>query len=153
MQNSESGRKLNQAVNSTSRAVGGAISTAKGAFSTWWTSITAAVPASQPQSESAQANNAQNNNNNSSSGHDSDSSDSDGFVGHEDESDSNYSDSDQSQSDNNRNVGKLPDACKDSPVKPSEIVTAEHMLEKSNNIIEIGKEAEILDRQQRIYTV
>ncbi|EAA06436.5 AGAP000251-PA [Anopheles gambiae str. PEST] len=41
MQNSESGRKLNQAVTNTSRAVGGALTTAKGAFSSWWTSFTA----------------------------------------------------------------------------------------------------------------
>ncbi|KAH8421360.1 hypothetical protein KR009_002927 [Drosophila setifemur] len=40
MQNSESGRKINQAVNTTSRAVGGAISQAKGAFSSWWSAIT-----------------------------------------------------------------------------------------------------------------
>lgn len=40
MQNSESGRKINQAVNNTSRAVGGAISQARGAFSYWWSSIT-----------------------------------------------------------------------------------------------------------------
>ncbi|KAH8411857.1 hypothetical protein KR215_012119 [Drosophila sulfurigaster] len=45
MQNSESGRKINQAVNTTSRAVGGAISQAKGAFSSWWSSITTAPPA------------------------------------------------------------------------------------------------------------
>ncbi|KAH8304715.1 hypothetical protein KR044_005895 [Drosophila immigrans] len=44
MQNSESGRKINQAVNTTSRAVGGAISQAKGAFSSWWSSITTAPP-------------------------------------------------------------------------------------------------------------
>lgn len=42
MQNSESGRKINQAVNNTSRAVGGAISQAKGAISSWWSSITTA---------------------------------------------------------------------------------------------------------------
>ncbi|XP_055389654.1 late secretory pathway protein AVL9 homolog [Condylostylus longicornis] len=40
MNNSESGRKLNQAVNTTSRAVGGALSQAKGAFSNWWSSMT-----------------------------------------------------------------------------------------------------------------
>lgn len=44
MQSSESGRKLNQAVGkavtSTGKAVGGAISHAKGAFSTWWSSVT-----------------------------------------------------------------------------------------------------------------
>ncbi|XP_011179949.1 late secretory pathway protein AVL9 homolog [Zeugodacus cucurbitae] len=40
MQNSESGRKINQAVNTTSRVVGVALSQAKGTFSTWWSSIT-----------------------------------------------------------------------------------------------------------------
>jgi len=40
MNNSESGRKINQAVNNTSRAVGGALSQAKGAISSWWSAIT-----------------------------------------------------------------------------------------------------------------
>lgn len=40
MNNSESGRKINQAVNTTSKAVGGALSQAKGAFSNWWSSMT-----------------------------------------------------------------------------------------------------------------
>lgn len=40
MNNSESGRKLNQAVNTTSKAVGGAILQAKGALSTWWSAMT-----------------------------------------------------------------------------------------------------------------
>lgn len=40
MNNSESGRKLNQAVNNTSRAVGGALTQAKGAISSWWSAIT-----------------------------------------------------------------------------------------------------------------
>lgn len=39
MNSSESGRKLNQAVNTTSRAVGGAISHAKGALTNWWSSL------------------------------------------------------------------------------------------------------------------
>lgn len=39
MNNSESGRKLNQAVNTTSRAVGGALSHAKGALTNWWSSL------------------------------------------------------------------------------------------------------------------
>ncbi|XP_036318747.1 late secretory pathway protein AVL9 homolog [Rhagoletis pomonella] len=42
MQNSESGRKINHAVNTTSRVVGVALSQAKGTFSTWWSSITTA---------------------------------------------------------------------------------------------------------------
>ncbi|XP_026480961.1 late secretory pathway protein AVL9 homolog [Ctenocephalides felis] len=40
MQNSESGRKINLAVSNTSRAVGGALSQARGVFSNWWSSIT-----------------------------------------------------------------------------------------------------------------
>lgn len=40
MNNSESGRKINQAVNTTSRAVGGALNQAKGAISSWWSAIT-----------------------------------------------------------------------------------------------------------------
>lgn len=40
MNNSESGRKINQAVNTTSRAVGGALVHAKGAISSWWSAIT-----------------------------------------------------------------------------------------------------------------
>lgn len=39
MSNSESGRKINQAVNTTSRAVGGALTQAKGAISSWWSAI------------------------------------------------------------------------------------------------------------------
>lgn len=41
MNSSESGRKINQAVNTTSKAVGGAISQAKGAFSNLWSAFTA----------------------------------------------------------------------------------------------------------------
>lgn len=44
MHNTESGRKINQAVNNTSRAVGGALSHAKGALSNWWSSMTTAPP-------------------------------------------------------------------------------------------------------------
>lgn len=44
MHNTESGRKINQAVNNTSRAVGGALSQAKGALSNWWSAMTTAPP-------------------------------------------------------------------------------------------------------------
>lgn len=40
MNNSESARKLNQAVNNTSKVVGGAILQAKGAFSNFWSTFT-----------------------------------------------------------------------------------------------------------------
>lgn len=46
MNSSESGRKLNQAVNTTSKAVGGALSQAKGAFSNFWSAFTAPAPIS-----------------------------------------------------------------------------------------------------------
>lgn len=60
MQNSESGRKINQAVNTTSRVVGVALSQAKGTFSTWWSSITtpptqAAAPAEVGDGENSTA--------------------------------------------------------------------------------------------------
>lgn len=45
MNSSESGRKLNQAVNTTSKAVGGALSQAKGVFSSFWSTFTAPVVA------------------------------------------------------------------------------------------------------------
>lgn len=44
MQNTESGRKLNQAMLTTGKAVGGALSHAKGAFSTWWNTLTTVQP-------------------------------------------------------------------------------------------------------------
>lgn len=40
MNNSESARKLNQAVNNTGRAMGEALSQAKGAFSSFWSTFT-----------------------------------------------------------------------------------------------------------------
>jgi len=44
MQSSESGKRLNMAVGkavaSTGKAVGGALTTAKGAFSNWWSTVT-----------------------------------------------------------------------------------------------------------------
>lgn len=48
MNNSESARKLNQAVNNTSKAVGGAILQAKGVFSTFWSTFTAPTVTANP---------------------------------------------------------------------------------------------------------
>lgn len=48
MNNSESARKLNQAVNNTGRAVGEALSQAKGAFSSFWSTFTAPPNATAP---------------------------------------------------------------------------------------------------------
>ncbi|OXU20890.1 hypothetical protein TSAR_010151, partial [Trichomalopsis sarcophagae] len=58
MQNTEGGRKLNQAMASTGRAVattgkavGGAISQAKGAFSNWWSTLTTVQPMDNGESK------------------------------------------------------------------------------------------------------
>lgn len=48
MNSSESGRKLNQAVNTTSKAVGGALSQAKGAFSNFWSAFTTPTTVAEP---------------------------------------------------------------------------------------------------------
>lgn len=48
MNNSESARKLNQAVNNTSKAVGGALNQAKEAFSSFWSTFTAPNPVAAP---------------------------------------------------------------------------------------------------------
>ncbi|XP_066588489.1 late secretory pathway protein AVL9 homolog isoform X2 [Prorops nasuta] len=63
MQNTESGRKINQAMVSTGRAVattgkavGGAISQAKGAFSNWWTTLTAVQPVDEVKTDNQAAN-------------------------------------------------------------------------------------------------
>lgn len=48
MNNSESARKLNQAVNNTGRAVGEALSQAKGAFSSFWSTFAAPPSVAAP---------------------------------------------------------------------------------------------------------
>ncbi|XP_058443728.1 late secretory pathway protein AVL9 homolog [Malaya genurostris] len=149
MQNSESGRKLNQAVNNTSRAVGGALTTAKGALSTWWTSITAPVPAANSESAAG----AQGDNETTSSGQLTDTSDDSDENVNPDQLSSSSSESGNSPNAATRSALKRPEIdCKSESVA-SEIGTAEHVLEISNNIIEIGKEADILDRQKKIYHI
>lgn len=157
MQNSESGRKLNQAVNSTSRVVGGALTTAKGAFSTWWTSITAAVPAAQQAQIPTAQNDGAQSNNNSTTDDTSEDSDADVEAAEEDESEDYSEEEDEdenSQSKNDRNnVLKKRLEAENRANTPRQIETAEPTLEATNNIIEIGKEAEMLDRKQRIFNV
>ncbi|KYN21345.1 Late secretory pathway protein AVL9 like protein [Trachymyrmex cornetzi] len=64
MQNTESGRKLNQAMATTGRAVattgkavGGALSQAKGAFSNWWTTLTTVQPVDEAKIDNQTTNN------------------------------------------------------------------------------------------------
>lgn len=54
MQSTEGGRKLNQAVNTTSKAVGGAITHAKGALSNWWSSMTTAQQQNEQKGQIAE---------------------------------------------------------------------------------------------------
>lgn len=146
MQNSESGRKLNQAVNTTSRAVGGAISTAKGAFSTWWTSITAPVPTATATADQNEPPSTNSNNNNEEDEFGGQCSESSG-CDDDDDQDSSYSESDRSRSNRNKTAPSPP-------LSPSsQIATAKVTAEKTNNIIEIGKEAELLDRKPKIIDI
>uniref|UniRef100_A0A182M752 UDENN domain-containing protein n=1 Tax=Anopheles culicifacies TaxID=139723 RepID=A0A182M752_9DIPT len=131
MQNSESGRKLNQAVTSTSRAVGGALTTAKGAFSSWWTSFTAPPqgghlteateqqPESSPTSENVVT---------------------DDYKNHPD-----HQDNIDQPARTNSNESMLPEAT--TPETKHVILTAELSSQPaSNSVVEIGREAELLDR-------
>ncbi|XP_063972057.1 late secretory pathway protein AVL9 homolog [Diachasmimorpha longicaudata] len=71
MQNTESGRKINQAMATTGRAVattgkavGGALSQAKGAFTTWWSTLTTVQPLDMDsRSENSPQNNPLSDNN------------------------------------------------------------------------------------------
>ncbi|XP_033332373.1 late secretory pathway protein AVL9 homolog isoform X1 [Megalopta genalis] len=63
MQNTESGRKINQAMASTGRAVattgkavGGALSQAKGAFSNWWSTLTTVQPVEEGKPDNQTSN-------------------------------------------------------------------------------------------------
>lgn len=62
MNNSESARKINQAVSTTGKAVGGAISQAKGALNSWWSSMTTQVPVTNNLPLPQQVNNESNSN-------------------------------------------------------------------------------------------
>ncbi|XP_028047166.1 late secretory pathway protein AVL9 homolog isoform X2 [Monomorium pharaonis] len=64
MQNTEGGRKLNQAMATTGRAVattgkavGGALSQAKGAFSNWWSTLTTVQPVDEAKIDNQTTNN------------------------------------------------------------------------------------------------
>ncbi|KFB37255.1 AGAP000251-PA-like protein [Anopheles sinensis] len=130
MQNSESGRKLNQVVENTSRAVGDALTTAKGAFSSWWTSISSAPPAAANSSQTA-----------------------DNLlvaglhVAEDAHFDDDSDDSDEMAAVEQKEASARSYRARDSPSKRV-IPTAEIVSQSSSNsVIEIGKEAELLDRR------
>ncbi|XP_053678165.1 late secretory pathway protein AVL9 homolog [Anopheles nili] len=127
MQNSESGRKLNQAVSSTSRAVGGALTTAKGAFSSWWTSFTAAPQGGQVAHAEQH-----------------------GPLSETEIQDAGEEDSNNKAADDEADYETQDEAVVASEVSPPAkhvIVTAEvSSLPVNNSVIEIGREAELLDR-------
>uniref|UniRef100_A0A182R271 UDENN domain-containing protein n=1 Tax=Anopheles funestus TaxID=62324 RepID=A0A182R271_ANOFN len=128
MQNSESGRKLNQAVTNTSRAVGGALTTAKGAFSSWWTSFTAPPQGGQLAEAAEQQ------------------QDTLPTPDHDDEvqPQDHKSTIDQTARTNSAE-SMLPEAT--TPEVKHVIQTAELSSHPaSNSVVEIGREAELLDR-------
>ncbi|XP_035900998.1 late secretory pathway protein AVL9 homolog [Anopheles stephensi] len=120
MQNSESGRKLNQAVTNTSRAVGGALTTAKGAFSSWWTSFTAPPQGGQL----AQA-----------------------ADHHPPDTSEPTSGEENSPGDHSGTESESPEATLSTPEAKHIIPTAELSTQPAtNSVVEIGREAELLDR-------
>lgn len=142
MQNSESGRKINQAVNNTSRAVGGAISQAKGALSSWWSSITTA-PANSTGGIA------------SGSGAGSDSNQNHSLSHMEDSIDGGAGPSQQPQEisvtfQNHKDEAKLDVAGVSihmaSQLSEDSLEEAQESPQKSQGIVEIGREAELLDK-------
>uniref|UniRef100_A0A182SH02 AVL9/DENND6 domain-containing protein n=1 Tax=Anopheles maculatus TaxID=74869 RepID=A0A182SH02_9DIPT len=122
MQNSESGRKLNQAVTNTSRAVGGALTTAKGAFSSWWTSFTAPPQGGQLTQAADQ---------------------------HPQHTSEPTSDEENNPADHSgtESLTSLPEGSAATPEAKHVIPTAELSTQPaSNSVVEIGREAELLDR-------
>ncbi|EDW07475.1 late secretory pathway protein AVL9 homolog [Drosophila mojavensis] len=141
MQNSESGRKINQAVNNTSRAVGGAISQAKGALSSWWSSITTAPANSTGGIASGSGAGSDSNQNHSLSMEDS----IDGAAGP----------SQQPQEisvtfQNHKDEAELDVAGVSihmaSQLSEDSLEEAQESPQKSQGIVEIGREAELLDK-------
>ncbi|XP_053659686.1 late secretory pathway protein AVL9 homolog [Anopheles marshallii] len=138
MQNSESGRKLNQAVTNTSRAVGGALTTAKGAFSSWWTSFTA-PPQGGHLAEAAEQQ-----------------QDISPTTEHDVNSDEEILPNRQGTIDlparTTSAESMLPEAA--TPDAKHIIMTAELSSQPaSNSVVEIGREAELLDRGKPIVAV
>lgn len=141
MQNSESGRKINQAVNNTSRAVGGAISQAKGAFSSWWSSITTA-PANSTGGVASVSGAGSDSSQNHSLSNIEDSIDGAGpsqqpqeisvtFQNHKDEAELDVA---------GVSIHMASQICEDS------LEEAHESPQKSQGIVEIGREAELLDK-------
>lgn len=120
MHNSESGRKINQAVNSTSRVFGGAISQAKGALSTWWSSIT--TNQAMNASDSSMINELER-------------------EEHDINDDEEILRNSHNHEDDNRNYKK----------DNEKIIIDENnkMISKINGIVEIAKEAELLDSNRQ----
>lgn len=146
MHNSESGRKINQAVNTTSRAVGGAISQAKGAFSNWWSAMTTQPPVSIQSSneeDNDKLSTFQNVKNNS--------HDDDDIINN-----CNLKEIDSTTDDiNSFNSMEKIESCQE--------ISEENSVKKTNNvenlsegIVEIAKEAELLNSKRKngeIFTV
>lgn len=151
MQNSESGRKINQAVNNTSRAVGGALSQAKGAISYWWSSMTTAPPSTTGSTTSE-----------SRTSHSEDISVSfqnsgetieEGISVHTEEKIIFSSKNVVSGGKENKSSGDGNCSNEEKPVDSAEELMEENQIDIKNvsgGIVEIAKEAELLNRDDQI---
>lgn len=143
MNSSESGRKFNQAVNTTSKAVGGAILQAKGAFSTFWSTFaTPPVPMATVTPVTPTHSHIETNISVTRT------------IVFEQENEDNYEDDLLDNTENFKKVENSPVKLSKSPVK--EIGKSLQTNIGSSNIVEIGREAEILDsnrQNEKIFTV
>ncbi|XP_073833884.1 late secretory pathway protein AVL9 homolog [Musca autumnalis] len=152
MQSTESGRKINQAVNNTSRAVGGALSQAKGAISGWWSSMTtttATTGSSNSETRSSHAD--QNKQDISVTFQNSGEGIEEGISIHteekiifstkngEEEGENKLAGDDKTE----ENVEKLVEKAEEIKEEPNKTT------QSSGGIVEIGKEAEVLNRDDQ----
>ncbi|XP_017851597.1 late secretory pathway protein AVL9 homolog [Drosophila busckii] len=143
MQNSESGRKINQAVNTTSRAVGGAISQAKGALSSWWSSITTA-----PANSAAAASESSGGDDSSGLGHIDEAVDSQAtqeisvtFQNHKDEAELDIA---------GVSIHMASPICEDNAEATGNAADQQQQQQQQpQGIVEIGREAELLDKVEQ----
>ncbi|XP_061393184.1 late secretory pathway protein AVL9 homolog [Musca vetustissima] len=157
MQSTESGRKINQAVNNTSRAVGGALSQAKGAISGWWSSMTTTA-ATTGSSNTENRLTDQSKQDISVTFQNSGDTIEEGISIHTEEkivfSTKNgevegIDDNNKESADGDNGEGKLVEKAEE--LKEGKQIEANKVMQSSggSGIVEIGKEAELLDRNDQ----
>lgn len=152
MQSTESGRKINQAVNNTSRAVGGALSQAKGAISVWWSSMTTTAATTGASSAEVRLSTSdQQKQDISVTFQNSGESIEEGISVHTEEkiifsTKNGEGTSDTKETDGSDNVEKIVEKAEE--LREGNQIELNKVMQ-SSGIVEIGKEAEVLNRDEQ----